>query len=219
MKKLLGLALLTFLIIGFSGIAKSASISATEFNGYRIEINQDKLNELYSRILQQPRNAPPVYLQEKPSSFRRGGYLAFYGGKKHEIVFCFPNWLSKNFQDRETLEKKVINILAHEISHAIGDTQQPPFLAARIHKWLMEFLKIIYYPLYILLFILISLMVISQNKRLYKISTIFIFLFFGCFIAVFLAICLREYLAELIKNDLLALYMAKFQEIVKVIKL
>ncbi len=216
MKKLLGLILLTFVLTGFSGIAKSTPISATEFHGYRIEINMDKLNDLYSRILGQPKIAPIVRFRENPN---HTDYLALFDPDKYEILFYFPNWLSSDTRNREVFEKEVIRVLAHECGHAIGWVDQPPFPDAQLHKKIQGYIEImllIFNPVVILILGIIGILALKWHYTKIGVSAISI-IFISLAILNFLAYQ-RESLTDKIGNELTSQYGAEFHEIVKVTK-
>lgn len=217
MKKLLGLILAVLVVTGFSGIAESTPISATEFRGYQVEINMNKLNDLYSRILGQPKAAPLVRFRENPNNTN---YLALCDPDKYEILFYFPNWPSNDTRDREVFEKMVIQILAHECGHAIGFENQPPSPDARMHKKVAGFLRsILLSPLSsVVIFVTCLFAVIAGKKGYTKVFLAAVVVLSCSFALAYLLVLWRENLAGKIGNQLTSQYGAEFHEIVKVIK-
>ncbi len=218
MKKLLGPILLIFAVTGFSGIAKSTPISATEFQGYRVEIDQAKLDALYSRILGQPQKAPFVRFEKCPGF--NDNYLALYDHENYKILFYFPNWSSSYTKDCKVFKKWVIRVLAHECGHAIGFEDQPPSPDAQLHKKIQGYIELlapIFNPFVVLILGLIGILTL-QRRRLIKIGfSMLIIIICGVALA-FLLVNWRESVTDKIGNELTSQYGAEFHEIVKITK-
>lgn len=157
----------------------------TASRNYRIIINSQPLDDLFTHLSSDTHPAPKISLADKvdikeieelPQSWfknllyklldLRGIFTAHAQQKSetNEILLFTPNWPDTFFKNVFTLKSEIIEILAHEYGHALGHVPKPPSFAGKIHKLASS--PIFNYSFVILLFLALN------YKRLHYIGTL-----------------------------------------------